>query len=492
MRIYRDRLSCAVLALLLVPAVSRASSADAESASSVKDHPRVVEALGLLEIWLEWERANQRIPGVSMAVVHDQELVWAEGLGFADRESRRPAESDTLYSICSISKLFTSVALMKLHDEGRFRLSDPVGDLLPWFALDSKFEDSLPITVEAVLSHSAGLPRESAQPYWTGPDFPFPEREAIIEGLADQEVLYPASRYYQYSNLGLTLAGEIVQELSGRPYGDYVTEEVLEPLGLDDTTPYLPERERGGRFAAGYGPWPREGERVPMPFFQAKGITPAAGFASSAVDLARFASWQFRLLREGGQEILRASTLRDMQRVHWIDPDWKVSRGLGFGVWRNAEKTFVGHGGSCPGFRTQLALSPSDLVAVAFMANAMSVDTTTITNRAYDIVAPAIATALQGEEVAATTDPEWLRFAGLYRSVWGESAVIPWQGGLALLGLGGGNPMDNLEQLSHVEGPLFRRIREDGEMGEELRFIEDEQGRVTRMRVFGLYSEKVE
>jgi CubicO group peptidase (beta-lactamase class C family) len=76
----------------------------------------------------------------------------------------------------------------------------------------------------------------------------------------------------------------------------------------------------------------RSGERKEVDLFFTDGVTAAAGFTSTVEDLAKFASWQFRLLENGGEEILRSSTLKEMQRVHWMDPDWELAWGLGFSV----------------------------------------------------------------------------------------------------------------------------------------------------------------
>ncbi len=460
--------------------------------SDLADDPRVKDALQLLEIWADAQIAYERIPGGSMAIVHDQDLIWSRGWGCSDLEAKKPAEPDTIYSICSISKLFTSIAVMQLRDEGKLRLDDPVEKHLPWFNIQKTFPESPSITVEGLLTHSTGLPRESDHPYWTGPDFPFPTREEIIERLSKQETLYPAETYFQYSNLGLTLAGEIVSAASGQPYEEYVKAKILEPLGLRDTTPYLPEDQRNGRFATGYGFFPREGERDKIAFFQARGIGPAAGYASTPVDLAKFASWQFRLLDQGGTEVLSANTLREMHRVHWMDPDWKTTWGIGFGIWRNKDHTYVGHGGSCPGFRSQLSLSPKDEVAAIFMSNAMGVDTRRFTQMAHDILSPAIAKAQDspGEGKAAPAELE--KYTGLYRSAWGEEAVLTWEGDLAVVSTPTREPLESLTKLKHIEGSVFRRIRDDDEkLGEEWVFELDAQGRVLRMKQHGNYSEKV-
>jgi CubicO group peptidase (beta-lactamase class C family) len=335
-----------LLALLLAisgPAV--ASTAFATGPADLREDPGVKNALGLLEVWVDAQLAYQHLPGISMAVVYDQELLWSRGFGVSDLDSEKPATPQTIYSICSISKLFTSIGVMQLYDEGRLRLDDQVADLLPWFNIGEAHKNSGPLTVRGILSHASGLPRESDFPYWTGPEFQFPTREQIKARLSAQSTLYPAEQYFQYSNLGLTLAGELIPELSGQSYREYVKARILDPLELRDTTPEMPANQRGKRLATGYGALTREGTRPKMPFFQARGIAPAAGYASTVEDLAKFASWQFRLLESGGEEVLKASTLREMQRVQWIDPDWKegTSRGLGFWVRRQDNKNFVGH-----------------------------------------------------------------------------------------------------------------------------------------------------
>src|SRR5207248_1196925 len=127
------------------------------------------------------------------------------------------------------------------------------------------------ITIEGLLTHSSGLPRESDYPYWTGPEFNFPTREQIKERIASQETLYPAETYFQYSNLGLTLAGEVITSVSGEPYATYVTKRILTPLGMKSTTPEIPEKERGGKLATGYSSLRRDGTRVRVTFFMARG-----------------------------------------------------------------------------------------------------------------------------------------------------------------------------------------------------------------------------
>jgi CubicO group peptidase (beta-lactamase class C family) len=443
---------------------------------AAQQNPRIAQALEVAKVYLDATRAYQQIPGLSVAIVKDQDVVWSGGFGVTDLDRKTPATASTIYSICSISKLFTSVAVMQLRDQGKVRLDDPVAKHLAWFgALKRNKPEAGDITVEGILTHASGLPRETDHPYWTGPDFPFPTHEQIVAGLSHQEALYPAETYWQYSNLGITLAGEIVSAASGKPYADYVQEKILGPLGLTSTSPDMPAAEVGKRLATGYSSLTRAGTRNKVQFYQAKGIAPAAGYASTVEDLGRFASWQFKALSGGGQDVLKLSSLREMQRVHFTDPDGELTWGLGFAVWRVGGKTFVGHGGSCPGYRSQLLLRPEDKIAVAVAANAM-IDAGGIAQDVYALMAP----ALTGK-APEKPDPDFSAYLGAYTSQpWGgESAIVAWEDGIADMGLPNDNPVNALTKLKKTGEHTFRRVRRDGELGEEVKFEMGPDGKAT-------------
>jgi hypothetical protein len=216
----------------------------------------------------------------------------------------------------------------------------------------------------------------------------------------------------------------------------------------------------------------------------ARGIAPAAGYASSAEDLARFASWQFRVLdRKGGEEVLSSNTLREMQRVHWVDPDLETMWGLGFSVWKSEGKAFVGHGGSCPGFRTQILLKPDEKLATIFMANAQGVNTGEFVQQMYEIVAPALKAATKPAPNEAGQPKEDLaRYTGTYESGFGgEVAIIEWEDGLAALSLPTMEPVKGLTKLKKTGEHTFRRIRKDEALGETLVFEMGHEGQAVRM-----------
>ncbi len=154
------------------------------TAHSQNDKKDYSEAFDLIEVWLEAQKDFEKLPGIKAIVVEDQEVLWSGAFGMANIEDGVKSESSTLGSICSISKLFTAVAVMKLYDEGKLRLDDLVSELLPWYDLKQQYAHSGPITVRSLLTHSSGLPREANFPYWTGPDFPFPSSDQIKRELS--------------------------------------------------------------------------------------------------------------------------------------------------------------------------------------------------------------------------------------------------------------------------------------------------------------------
>ncbi len=462
MKAIRIWLAVAAIAVLQWHPVVASEDAASNADRKLTDHPEIAGALALIDRWLDAYQAYEQIPGISVGVVVDQNLIFSKGYGYANVRRQRPATPETLYSICSISKLFTSIGVMQQRDAGRLRLSDPVADHLDWFDVKNAHPDGGPITVESLITHSSGLPREADFPYWSAPDFAFPDRAEMIARLEQQETLYPASTYFQYSNLALTLAGEIVAARSGKSYAEYVRQHILEPLSLDDTQPNFREDEYGKRMAVGYSARHRSGERSVVTKFDSQAIAPAAGFTSNVTDLAAFASWQFRLLKNGGSEVLDASTLKEMHRVHWTDPDWKTTWGLGFVVAKAGEDTLVGHGGRCPGYRTAFAMLPKHQLAVIVMMNATGVNPQKVSQVIFKTIGPVLAAA---KKPPSETLEDLSLYEGVYDAQpWsGESAIVQWGNKLVVSGFPSDDPMASSIKLKRSKGHEFRRIRDDGD-----------------------------
>ncbi len=201
---------------------------------------------------IRYEMNRSSVAGLSIALVDDQHVVWAEGFGYADRERKLPAAADTLYRVGSMTKLFTVTAAMQLVEQGKVALDRPLHTYLPDFSIRERSTDAGPITPRLLMTHHAGLPRDRLKGFMNPEPPPF---TTLVEAFRDEYAPYPPGQLFSYSNVGISLLGSLVQEVSGEPYTEYVRQSVMEPLGMEDASlehgrsasPHMAKGYRGRR-----------------------------------------------------------------------------------------------------------------------------------------------------------------------------------------------------------------------------------------------------
>ncbi len=318
------------------------------------------------------EQSEQRLPSVVGGLVRDGELLWSGGAGRVDGAV---PDAHVQYRCGSITKTFVAVQIMRLRDEGRLVLTDPLERHLPG-AFDG-------VTLAQLLSHSAGLRAETASPWWertAGTTFDelaaaslYPQ-ESAAAGIATEAGaarLNRPGRRFHYSNVGFALLGEVVSRLRGAPWPETVAAELLEPLGMTRTTP-----RPTAPHAQGYAVHPYADVLLPEPEHDAVAMAPAGQLWTTVADLGRWISFLAgphagRDL-EGGA-LLQRSTLEEMREPHAVDdrPElaWTGAHGLGLQVWNvDGHRTF-GHGGSMPGFLAILRIDAATGDGAVVMAN---------------------------------------------------------------------------------------------------------------------------
>ena len=183
------------------------------AAAAEHPDPKVQAGITMLD---EWIRTQVEYSGVGLVVgiVHDQEVVFLKAYGYASLEPEALMKEDSIFRIASHSKLFTAISVLRERDAGTLRLDDPITEHLPWFDIENRHPEARAVTVRHLLTHTAGLPRESIHPAWT--EFEFPEAEAVRDTVSDQETTYATETKWKYSNLGFTLAGMVAEAASGK------------------------------------------------------------------------------------------------------------------------------------------------------------------------------------------------------------------------------------------------------------------------------------
>ena len=471
-------LASAVLAALLLGPPARAAE---------HPDPKVQAGITMLD---EWIRSHVEYEGVGLVIgiVHDQDVVLLKAYGYSSLDPEAPMQEDSIFRIASHSKLFTAISVLRARDAGALRLDDEVATHLPWFDIENRHPKARPVTVRHLLTHTAGLPRESIHPAWT--DFEFPEAEAVRDTISDQETTYATETKWKYSNLGFTLAGMVAGAASGKPFAELVNQGILEPLGMDSTSVGPIPADHQGRLATGYGRRMADGSRMSMPFVDARAFDPATGVSSSVPDMLKFLQWQMRVRDRKSEEVLATNTLLEMQRVHWVQSSWDSGWGLGFSVRHTEDRDLIGHGGSYPGYRTQTQLSPEEDVGVVVFTNAGDGNPGRFLDKAFEWVAPHLA---KEEEETVTYDPDWDIYVGTYRNRWGDTSVLRLEDELVIFSPLSENPDRSKGTLRSTDEPHVFRLESDGfgAHGELVRFQVNDEGAAVRIYVGVNYSEKV-
>jgi D-alanyl-D-alanine carboxypeptidase len=293
-------------------------------------------------------------PAVQIAVSHHGRVVYSEAFGMTDKESATVATPRSVLRVASITKQFTSAAILRLAERGALKLDDRIETFVPEF--DTR---GATITLRHLLTHTSGLPTE-----WYAPTPPFPPIDAVItrqqaiETLNARQLTLTPGAQWNYSNLGYRLLAYAIESITGKPYADFIHQEFVLPLGLMDTgvcgTSNLPLPEGYVPKAVGVG-------KVPATHTSA--MLGSGGLCSTASDLARWAH-----LLANGQAILPGS-YATMTTPAVLNNKNVTSYGLGIDVQKRLAQPAVSHGGQIAGFDSFLVYFPDKNIAVAVIVN---------------------------------------------------------------------------------------------------------------------------
>ncbi len=311
--------------------------------------------------------ADQGIPGLSVALVDGDRVLWAEGFGTTDGAGSSPITPDTMFSVQSMSKLFTATAVMQAVGAGRLDLDEPITTYLPDFTVHSAFEQypERKITLRMLLSHTAGFTHEA--PIGNNFDLEPGTFDEHVRSISDTWLRYPVGTGYAYSNLGIDVAGAILERTSGRPFADVMRQSLLSPLGMDRSTFDRSEIAAAVDRAIGHSaPAPN------VPLYEP--MTAAGGLYSSAADLARFLRFQLNDATFDGRTVLDPALMDEMRTIPAPNAGSPAGYALGVGRtrWRAgglADLFF--HGGGGFGFLSDLWWAPQLGVGVAVLTNSV-------------------------------------------------------------------------------------------------------------------------
>ncbi|MEO8608302.1 MAG: serine hydrolase [Chloroflexota bacterium] len=315
-----------------------------------------------------------RLPGLSAALIKGDEVIWARGFGFRDLKNGLAATPQTIYSIGSITKSFTCIAIMQLAEAGKLKIDDPIDQYFP-FDIQPGGEK---VRIWHLMSHTSGLPALAYAENVIGgvigsneswfPIATYQDLLTFMQDAGDWAVTKPGQRWF-YLNEGFALLGRIIEVVSGIPYVDYVKQHILTPLGMSRSLFAKKDVEADPDAAIPYVNWVA-GERIPSTYAYGT-ITADGGLVSSVLDLAKYIS----MYLVNGKHILSASAIADMEtpRVQTPIKDSPFgTESYGFGL--NIKSNFLGHklishGGSVGVSTAYIGFLPEKNVGVAILTN---------------------------------------------------------------------------------------------------------------------------
>lgn len=433
-------------------------------------------ALDYMPSWLDYQMLNAQLPGCLFAVVHRGKVVLDRAFGHANLATGEKLTPRHRFRIASHSKSFTSAGILKLREQGRLRLDDPVGTFVS--GLNKK---TAAATLAQVLSHSAGLVRDGADAGQFDERRPYPDADELRADLASGPIIEAGLRL-KYSNHGYGLLGLVIGAVTGEPYAAWMEREIVKAAGLKETKPDMP-LPRGAPFARGHSARQPLGRRIVIPGdYRENAIAPAGGFVSTAADTALFFN---QLSPTARRSILSPASRREMVRRLWRNPHAVLESYYGLGTMSGAIGgggggwNWFGHSGGLLGYVSRTITLPDQELTVSIMCNAADGWSGFWVDNAVNILRTFATNGPPSRRVAGWTGRWW--------SSWGAFDLVP-MGNKVVIGVPGmGHPFLDTSEIEVTGRDSGRVALANGyaSHGEKVRRVRNAAGRIVELWVGG-------
>ena len=448
----------------------------------MQNRDSLAAALDYLEDWLAYQQQNNpAMPGLSVAVAQDGDLLFERAWGCADLATREALTTRHLFRVASHSKTFTSAAVLQLADAGRLTLDDPVARHLPWLA-ENPDPRLAGLTLRQLLSHGAGVMRDGPLPDFWILERDFPDRETLIDFFRTQPLVIDPGTRMKYSNFTYGLLGLVIEAVSGLDFAGYLHAKLLAPLGLAEIGP---EYEAGaGPFVTGYlRPSPAwEPIAVASSPLATRALAPATGvYASAAALCAFYDALVF------GDVLLSAEARGEMLRKQWQVPHDEFDRDYAHGlILRDlGRRRIAGHSGSFPGQVSATFLDPAQRLVVSLMTNGYNVPVDLLQAgiwSVFDVFEAQSSTA--GDAASGSLSA----YRGRFFIPAGAVDLVPLGDVIYVASPGKSRPFDKCGEIRKGADGVFRLTEDNGigRYGEAVDFTFASDGSLERVSLGGL------
>lgn len=360
-RIYlRFIVSCALLFSIFAVSIPQIGYAQTSTQTAVSSELQA--RLAKIEEKVEARRKELGIPGMSLVIVKDGQIIYMKGLGYKDFEKKIAVTPDTQFAIGSATKAFTALSVLMSADEGKLSLDDSPKKYLPYFKINNPDTDAK-ITVRDLLSHSSGLNRTDLAMI-TGKL----NREELIRVVGEAKPMAGLREKFFYQNIMFAAAGEITAKVQKKTWEKFVPERIFKPLGMTNSNMAIRELEKAKDFSYGYDYNFDTKQTRKLPFRPINDVAPAGSINSSARDMAKWITFVMNGGEFNGKRLVSAKGFDE-----WTKPQMKIagktSYGLGWFLqdWKGSK--IVQHGGNIDGFNSMVAMLPEKKLGFVMLTN---------------------------------------------------------------------------------------------------------------------------
>ncbi|HEX8160877.1 MAG TPA: serine hydrolase [Pyrinomonadaceae bacterium] len=483
-------LTVALLAPSLSPPPANAQTAQgpqgaAQPTAAVTAQGDLASRVAAVEKAFDEARAAAGVPGASLVVVRDGEVVVLKASGARDAAKNLPVTPDTLFAIGSCTKAFTALAAVMSQDDGKLSLEDSPKKFLPYFTLRDKEADAQ-VTLRDLLSHRTGLAGTDIA-WYTG----VLNREEVIRVAGRAKPSARLREKFQYQNVMYSAAGEAAARAQGTTWENLISTRILKPLGMTKSVLSVKEMQAAPDFSLGYQYNAATKESRVVATRDITNVAPAGAINSSAREMARW----LKFMLAGGVNADGRRLVSEKGYAELVTPQIKIndtaSYALGWGVAKMGARTVYTHTGGIDGFGALVSLLPQEKLGVAVLANVEGTPLLSAALRAVvsNLLAPAqSAGATAGATMASDFKPEGV--TGRYDFAAARMVItVSYEGGKLRLEAPG-QPRYTLEGVSgrrfrFVEVPgFFATFRPaKGDESETELYLEQPQGNYTLPKI---------
>ena len=445
--------------------------------SSDKALNKLAQVIRIIDIIYQYKQYIEEIPAMAVGLIYKDKVLFAKGYGHADINKKIPVTGKTCFRIASISKIFTTVAIMQLVEANKLNLDEKVTTYLSWFVsgVDATLQK---ITIRQLLTHTSVISRDGDTPHWT--EHEFPDLDHIKKYISTLRLPFPIHSRWKYSNFGFSILGAVIEQVSGKTYEEYIHKNICQRLEMTLTSSILTEQIKR-HLAVGWGRKICSQKREAFPNIETNAMASATGLSSCINDLLKFVSSQFF----ENSILLSDKSKKELLKPHWVNKKDDISQAIGFHTFKSGGRTIYYHSGGFQGYRCNISFDIKRSIGVVTLTDVLGIDPKDYAKRVFDVI------NYIGKNSFVKNNETLCKYEGVYRDIWEDHAVMTIGNNLICFDPNALEPLSHASILEPVkENEFLIKGSDEVEIAGELaKYQETKKGK--RFRWGAAYSYKI-